>query len=86
PCRKSACPTWGADASYDDTQDTAVAISASPTKRAATEDGGPARGGVEGGDQTKRLETGQRKKPTLPDPNQVNGSVMADPFNMDHIK
>lgn len=26
------------------------------------------------------------QKPTLPDPNEVNGSVMADPFNMDHIK
>ncbi|CAN0500456.1 unnamed protein product, partial [Ectocarpus sp. 8 AP-2014] len=86
PCRTSASPTCGADASDDDAKDTAVAISASPTKRAATEDGGPTRGGVEGGDQTKRLETGQRKKPTLPDPNQVNGSVMADPFNMDHIK
>eukprot|EP00752_Nemacystus_decipiens_P001444 g1421.t1 len=35
---------------------------------------------------TKRPATGQRKKPTLPDPNEVNGSVMADPFNMDHIK
>ncbi|CAB1119661.1 unnamed protein product [Ectocarpus sp. CCAP 1310/34] len=61
PCRTSASPTCGADASDDDIEDTAVAISASPTKRAATEDGGPARGGVEGGDQTKRLETGQRK-------------------------
>lgn len=26
------------------------------------------------------------QKPTLPDPNEVNGTVMADPFNMDHMK
>lgn len=27
-----------------------------------------------------------KQKPTLPDPNQLNDSVMADPFNMDHMK
>lgn len=27
-----------------------------------------------------------RQVPTLPDPNEVNSSVMADPFNMDHLK
>ena len=27
-----------------------------------------------------------RQVPTLPDPSEVNNSVMADPFNMHHLK
>eukprot|EP00903_Cladosiphon_okamuranus_P017074 g15733.t1 len=39
-----------------------------------------------GGGSTGGGEVFLLGKPTLPDPNEVNGSVMADPFNMDHIK
>ncbi|CAM9910370.1 unnamed protein product, partial [Scytosiphon promiscuus] len=62
-------------------------IPANERRDPAGDDGTVERRACDGCPDIHRVRArGEWLKPTLPDPNELNGSVMADPFNMDHMK